>query len=285
MNNYKIQHMLIIPMARREHAILNAKIIYPFENKFSGKRLLKTEYQIKLKNDLKYLGTWTYKRIQNHYISVCGFNKDIPFLKNGYVHKKENDKLRNDWFRNIEEHVEFYPMFIDIDMKTFENFETARMQCYNLVKEIQKDLDTTCYVQFSGRGYHILIMAKVKDAKEVKRLTEIYKVTANNMKSTYYLIDTQVLQPNRLMKLPLSLSFYEEGCFLVTPLELNEILRYTLEDFKYKFYREENNEIIIDTDYLNERLNVYRKNWLKWERNEIIQNQLKTVQHKKILTE
>lgn len=157
-------------------------------------------------------------------------NKDFP-----------DDKLsiygwnsREDNYKYVKE----FDFFIDIDADSHDDIDFA----YYSTKEICNFLDNvpvTYCIRFSGRGFHILIPESCFNFKKVydyKSSNSIYKVYAQLAKYLYdmysELIDTKIYVSRCKIKLPLSISLYEDDEYICLPLSRNDFDNFKLEKMK-----------------------------------------------------
>lgn len=131
-----------------------------------------------------------------------------------------------------------YDLCIDIDQK-YEASEQAVLVSAQLVQKVLKAKGYPFELRFTGRGFHFIVPYSVFGADislnpdHPSNIYKWYKALAQELYDTCSeLIDLNIYDSRRVVKLPYSLAFYPEGTFICTPI--NSLDKFNKENYKYE---------------------------------------------------
>lgn len=162
-------------------------------------------------------------KIYNFYYSVAKYKHGIPyrdFSKPIDDQKKANEK----WKNKAANEIISYDYVIDIDADN--NILKAHEVAKKIVKSFQFK-NMAFDVRFTGDGFHII---SHPDTSFKKEHIEKYKKQAIKLSIKHGMVDTVIYSARQLIKLPYSISFYEDKKYLCKPLSMEEFINFKIED-------------------------------------------------------
>lgn len=163
------------------------------------------------------------------YYSLAKYKNGIP---NQSLKLKERDNSQ--WMQNHYEHMESFDFVIDIDSDG--RIDLAVESAILLIDAIKKTY--TYEIRFSGRGFHIFIDLQIgfipfnpnvenNVYQYHHQIAKMYHDTITEM------IDTDIYDSRRVIKVPFSLAVYPEddNLYVCTPITYDELKTFKLSDY------------------------------------------------------
>jgi len=168
------------------------------------------------------------ERQVNMYYSLGKYRRGVPYR---VPNNPEKDfEITDDWKKNHWREMISYDFFIDIDAKKDEEFKWSLMSA----KIIKQEMDNKSYtyeMRFSGRGFHFVIpydnfKSDLGFEPFTNNIYRWYYALAKHLQEEYSeMIDLRVYDARRVVKVPYSLSFYDDGVFVCRPVSSLEKFR------------------------------------------------------------
>jgi len=170
------------------------------------------------------------------YKSVAYYDGGIPFIKTLEERKEWNSKNHN--------HIKGYDFVIDIDADDVSEIPLA-LESVKMIVDLYDKMELPYTIVFSGMGFHITI-PYIFQTHEVTEdyfhpfnengIYAKFQKIANKLYNEYTeMIDLNIYDHRRLIKVPFSLAFYEDGCFVAYPINTKPDLN-NFDREKYKFH-------------------------------------------------
>jgi len=173
------------------------------------------DFEYLLVNKAKYP-----EKYWNLFTSVAKYLKGVPLRIRGRL-------TDEGWYDHYFNFIESFDFFIDIDCKDISEIEWALLSAKKLKKHLDK-LKVPYYLRFSGCGFHFLIPDPKTGSYDPKDSNSIYRQYALKAKELNEIIsefiDLKVYDSQRKIKLPYSLSLYDYGSYVCTPINTNNEL-------------------------------------------------------------
>ncbi len=233
--NDSVLYKIIRYLYNREFALITSKVS---ENEIKN-HIAERNLRCHNVQGLNYLIRW-YDVISNKinlYYSLAEYKHGLPLR---FLGDKERDfEVTSDWNKNHWKEMIHYDFLIDIDAKNQQQMKGALYTAMKLRDMLIKNRGRF-EVRFSGRGFHFIILNDFyKDLKDpFKPNTDIniftkYRKLADKFNQISEQIDVNIYDSRRLVKVPYSLAFYDDGAFVCCPVT-------TLENFDRNYYKLEN---------------------------------------------
>lgn len=170
----------------------------------------------------------------NYYKSVATYQQGIPYQTMN-LSQRNNDA----WIHNHHQEIIEYPFIIDIDSPTHEDLSFAKEATRTLTKQMHKQKQTFT-VTFSGCGFHITTPSPAPpnfDPSQNENVYQWHQDLAQDLKETITeLIDTSIYDSRRVIKIPYTLSQYEDATYICWPLTPEELTAFKLEDYELETF-------------------------------------------------
>lgn len=234
--DYKLQYYFIKYLKDREFCFLPSRI--------DGTDDMMRRRNIRAHNiqSIQYwLNEWNLfkrDRLVNLYYSMAKYRNGIPRLyERGALIKKDGAE----WNESSVNEITEYDCLIDVDAGTHAEMAYAKESAENV--QLQLDiLNIPYYLRFSGCGFHFIIPSYVfegysylpsENNNVYKRMREFVKHIYDNVSE---MIDLTVYDARRVVKLPMSISIYDNDAFVCTPIHDLKNFNYhdvSITKFKY----------------------------------------------------
>lgn len=176
---------------------------------------------------------WNDRGLEKFYYSCAVYHGGVPYqnpdLSINAITHAWNDQCMN--------HMTGYDLFIDIDEHMHNNFRASK-ESMILVHEYLKKICLPHEINFSGRGFHVIVPYRFLPMKSFnpEASDNIYlhclKIVEHINKKITELADLSVFEPRRLIKCPYSLALYDKDLYVCTPLTMEkDIYDCRLNDF------------------------------------------------------
>jgi len=177
----------------------------------------------------------------NAYFSLAKYENGLPCFS--HVLRWRNAHGETDkWSEHHWKQISQYDCLIDIDSPDRQSIWIAKEDCKQIMDYLD-DYKVPYSVRFSGMGYHIIIPYQVflcvphhfnphenVDDSIYKLYNEI--TLALNKRFSEF-VDTDLHDSRRCCKIPYSLAFYDDACFVCWPFECrNEFVLHNPADYK-----------------------------------------------------
>jgi hypothetical protein len=171
--------------------------------------------------------------IYNLYSSTATYTQGVPYSNPNLAERNMAEWKENYW-KQINE-VDF---FLDIDAPSHDKMKYAKEDAIAISGEMKMGHE----IRFTGCGFHILVpkmslvlgnqnFEPLKDGNVWREMTQI----AEQFEDTYTeLIDTNLNDSRRVIKIPYSLSFYPKGTYVCSPLSFQGLKDFDPEDYTYE---------------------------------------------------
>lgn len=181
---------------------------------------------------LKFVNAFKYGRLVNMYYSLAEFKDGIPYRDTSEGNLKEDWEA---WNNKADKEIVSYDVLIDVDCDSFDFLDYALESAKNIKTHF--DFYRIPYkLRFSGRGFHFVIPFRYFDipfGKEfMKYIRRVVKHLRDNITE---MIDLSVSDYRRVTKLPMSISIYDEGNYVCSPVE--DLDNFKLENFEAKNFK------------------------------------------------
>jgi len=168
--------------------------------------------------------THLIESVYNLYYSLAWYQGGVDKLG---ANLRERDT--SDWVRNHWKKMEGYDFLIDIDAPSHSQL----MYAHESAKAIKSRLDSAKVpyeVRFSGCGFHFIIpayffenVARHYNPDEADSIYDFYTSISNLLyENISELVDWNICDSRRIVKVPYSLAFYEEVVYVCYPFKNNE---------------------------------------------------------------
>lgn len=248
-NNWKFQYYILRYLYNREFAVLPSKIE---NNNARPVRNLRVHNIQHFQFMMKRLSMFEYGRIYNLYYSLAEFEGGIPYQDLTSL-KRDNEE----WNKEHIGHIKAYDFVLDVDSGNHEKEEID--MCIYSAKSIKRFFDSVCcpyYIRFSGMGFHFIIPYRFfpkiysLNPNEKTNIYSLYRKIAKYIYDKYSeMVDYEIFDTRRIIKIPYSLSIYDSGIFVCKPVN-------NIDDFG--LYKYENNEYFVNEQLNNIKGNVER---------------------------
>lgn len=178
--------------------------------------------------------------LYNVYASVARYSSP-PHL-HCYVAKRDAKGFRADHSR----YMNGYDFVIDIDAPDHEplSIDFAKMTLIDIM-DLYDKYDVPYEVRFTGKGFHVIVPSWAIDREGYadnfrlfdpkSRFNLLAKVAKSLNIQVSELIDTGIYDSRRVVKIPYTLSLYEDRCLVCMPLfSRQEAETFTLAKYDYK---------------------------------------------------
>lgn len=177
----------------------------------------------------------------NMYYSLMRYVEGIPKGNSNY-------SLRDweEWNKTHTNEAIGYDLMVDIDSPNHNYLENAYHSAKTLKWYYDKN-NIPYYLIFSGCGFHFITPSSYLPSKSFNPLEEdnIYKwcrkFAVNLYDNFSEMVDINIYDSRRVCKIPYSLSFYKNDCFVCAPFNSEE----EFNNFEYEDYRPENYKFTI----------------------------------------
>lgn len=244
-NNYmnwyfapQIKFKLIPYLKNREFALMIPKN-YPHPERST--RLMKVTNVQSLDFFYDVTGMKSKKTFYNFFCSVARYNNGIPSLPYDLDIRR---KAKEVWNKEHWQSITGYDFFLDIDGK-HEDFEMTKFSAIEVKKWFDEN-NIPHKLRFSGKGFHFLIpfehmMPYIPDnwySFDPNRHKNIYRlfgrVAAFISDNISEMVDKQIYDPRRVIKIPYSLAVYDLGFFVCLPINSNdELMKFHYKDASF----------------------------------------------------
>lgn len=218
--NFKLQYSFLPYLTKRELVLLPAKN----KNRAVPIRNLRVNNTQNFQFILDRLSAFQNGRDYNIYYSMATFKEGIPYqdLTNLSSDARDNKKWNDDAHR----HIVAYDMPLDIDAGSHEELDFAFDSMHNILKILNR-AGTPFYLKFSGMGFHFVIPYRAFPAtlhfdpfKEGNIYDIMRDISVRLHEEFSEMIDTNIYDCRRILKIPNSLSIYEDGDYICAPLDI-----------------------------------------------------------------
>ncbi len=170
----------------------------------------------------KNLHVWEGKKDYNMYHSIAKFKNGIPFSSFNLT-----DRDFGNWNRDCWQEIEEYDFFLDIDSGNHKELEFS---CYSakVIKQLFDNLDVPYLLRFSGMGFHFIIPYRFFNYKNFNphdddNIYNIFMDIAIKLHNKFSeMIDLNIYDYRRVVKIPYSLALYKDKSFVCLPLNSDE---------------------------------------------------------------
>lgn len=222
-------------LENRELAIASSKEARnPLKN-----HIFKRNIRINTKDQLQF--QLDYNKVADEHLnlftSVAKFRTGVPMRY--WTDMAKDEKVQADWKKNYFRSMVGYDFFIDIDCKRESEFPAVLESARELKKRFDKE-KRSYEIRFSGRGFHFIIpydRFNLDLSFDVDHDYSIYRWFAD-LGEMYYgevseFIDLSIYEPRRLIKIPYTIAWYDEGAYVCLPVT-------NLDNFHRNYYKLEN---------------------------------------------
>lgn len=175
----------------------------------------------------------------NAYSTLAKYKDGVPIFKgNPMMRKRETET----WHRERWKTMTSYDLLIDVDADDRTCMDLAKQATLQIIKFLD-EYNMPYYLRFSGMGYHVIIPYRY--FKHVKHHfnpdedlnNSIYNFCAAIQRYFYdnhsEMVDTGVHDFCRVSKIPYSLTFYPDGCYVCWPFRsITEFITHKHTDYK-----------------------------------------------------
>lgn len=187
-------------------------------------------------------------KIYNLYYSLAEFRNGMPFQNLAGDKWQERKSLISDFNKVAHLNIVAYDCMIDIDAAGFDDIGAA-WDSADAVRSFMDLHNCPYHLRFTGRGFCFIIpfrFFKGQDFNfELYHEKSIYKLFSQINEFFYdkfsEMTDTGLNDHRRLVKIPYSLSIYNEGAFMCAPMQTSNefadfsIDKYRLQNIKWIF--------------------------------------------------
>lgn len=175
-----------------------------------------------------------FKEPYNLYYSCAKYQFGVPIFYFTGDDKDTVKKRVKEWGMNCKKDVIQYDLSIDIDSPSFKDTKIAKEDTLKIYKHLSKKQPVE--IRFTGCGFHLVLNNEWHGTDfNTKDLDKMYK-KAIKLKNKYSeLIDTHVIEPRRVIKIPNTLVYREgyENIMICKTLTLEQLEKLKLEDVTY----------------------------------------------------
>lgn len=231
-SNYDVQYFFLKYLYNREFCILPAKI--QNANKFCYRNLRVHNIQ-SFQFLMRRLGLFMGNSISNFYYSCARFRYGVPYQDLSSL-KRNNEE----WNEAAQSSIIEYDMLIDIDAGNFSELKYAVKSAVSISGYFDR-IRVPYYLRLSGCGFHFIIpyncfsglgLGLISGDKSLYSLMfEIAQYLHDNFSE---MIDVNIYDTRRVMKLPNSISIYDDKCVVCSPLRNWELHDFDMEKYIYK---------------------------------------------------
>lgn len=233
-SNQKVLHKIIQHTQNRELCLLEPKHL--LHNPARNIRTLRAHNTQAIQFILfKMLKCHERETIYNLYYSTATYTEGVP-----YSNPNLAERNMAEWKENYWKQISSVDFFLDIDAPSHDKVKYAREDAIQISRELKMKHE----IRFTGCGFHILVpkmslvlgnqnFEPLKDGNVWQEMTQI----AEQFEDTYTeLIDTNLNDSRRVIKIPYSLSFYPKNTYVCSPLSFQELKDFEAEDYEYENY-------------------------------------------------
>lgn len=177
----------------------------------------------------------------NLYYSLAVYEHGIPYQTLDFS-KRDN----TEWIKEHYKNIAGYDFLIDIDAGEHEDIYFAHETTLNIV-ELFNFLNIPFEVRFSGMGFHIVIpfcwlpKCSFNPSDENSIYKSLSSISKGLSKKYSEMIDLNIYDSRRIIKVPYSIALYEKDLYICTPF----LSMKGLNDFRLENYQINNfNQII-----------------------------------------
>jgi len=169
----------------------------------------------------------------NLYYSVAKYEKGIPNQDLNFINK--SNSIENlEWKNNHFESMNCYDFVIDVDAPSHKDIEEAKQTAIKLHRLFLFH-NVPHEIRFSGMGFHFIIINNGTFITTPNHEYSVYKQYIKIAKYLYStvseLIDLKIYDSRRVIKVPYSLSIYDEEIFICLPiLSTDDLLLFSLDE-------------------------------------------------------
>jgi len=177
----------------------------------------------------------------NFFSSVAKYKNGLPKIPFKIELRRE---FKKEWNENHWKNIEGYDFFLDID-GTHDTFDLTKQSAID-VKTFFDNNNIPHRLRFSGKGFHFVIPYEYFEAHIPEKwnsfnpndLKNIYQFFGRLAKyihdSISEMVDPQIYDARRIIKLPYSLALYDDGYFVCLPISsMNDLIKFNYEDALY----------------------------------------------------
>jgi len=199
------------------------------------------------KKSVRNLKCHTVQSLDFFYKYFKMFENGIPYnfyyslaeLKNGIYFRKcfkgGIEDVPKEW--NFNDYIIGYDFVLDIDVKDSKDILYAHETMIKVVEVFDK-FNVPYDVRFSGMGFHIVISYKYMpksyslNPNDKNTIYKLYSSIAKKLYKKYSeLVDKNIYDSRRVLKIPYSLSLYEDGYFMCCPLDKSQMDFFDINDY------------------------------------------------------
>lgn len=230
--NYNFQHKIIKYLFNREFAVLPAK--RDDADIECKKRNLRIHNTQSFQFWLERLKLFDRNRFVNMYYSMAKYGNGVP-RTNPHTFECEN----KEWNAEHKENIASFDMPIDIDAGDFNDMEYAVLSADSLKIKFD-EWKIPYYLRFSGMGFHFVIPYNYFPEKSCNpddddNVYELMMRIAQGLHDDFSeMIDKSIYDSRRLLKLPYSLSLYNENTYVCMPV--SDLKSFNINDYLMEKY-------------------------------------------------
>lgn len=186
----------------------------------------------------KLLNYSTRKIPFNWYMSVATYIEGIPKLSIAKEEKEQRKKICDNWKKINTQQIKQYDFIIDVDSPDHEHINDAVASAIALRNRLLEE-NKKFFIIFSGCGFHFHIQTiQEKENYNPYDTENIYRKYLD-MARIYHdevseLIDLNIYDSRRVIKIPHSISIYPNHIFICKPIiYYDELEQFKLEDYTF----------------------------------------------------
>lgn len=171
---------------------------------------------------LKRYSAFEQKQYYNLYYSLATFKDGVPYQD--LTDLSTDARNNEEWNKRSYREMVAYDFCLDIDAGSHDDIEYC-VQSLILIRDFLDLMDCPYYVRFSGMGFHVVIPYEFIpasfsfDPKEKNNIYKAYTKVAKYMYDNFSeMVDYEIFDARRVIKLPYSLSIYDNGVYYCKPI-------------------------------------------------------------------
>ena len=191
---------------------------------------------------LKFVRMYTEPtKSYNLYYSLATFKNGIPFRNTKEGNLKEDFK---EWNQIAPKNIIAFDFPIDVDAGNFDEMPFA-IESAILIQDYLNKHNVPYNLRFSGMGFHFVIPyaflpqhLSLDPNDDVNIYQYMHKIATKLNNNITEMIDTTIYDSRRILKIPMSVSIYENVDYVCAPV--SDMRHFDIENYKLANYKSSN---------------------------------------------